>query len=66
MRGYITGSAWQEYAEKGTVHGMKLVGPKGRKLIESERLEKPLYTPCKCIWTVIEENQQEQGLTYDG
>ena len=53
MRGYITGSGWQEYAEKGTVHGMKLAGLNGRRLIESERLEKPLYTPCKCERIVI-------------
>lgn len=45
VRGYITGSAWKEYTEKGTVHGMKLAGPNGRKLTESEKLEKPLYTP---------------------
>lgn len=47
MRGYITGSAWKEYAEKGTVHGMKLTEPNGHELIESEKLVKPIYTPCK-------------------
>ncbi|MCJ1470846.1 Bifunctional purine biosynthetic protein ade1 [Pseudocyphellaria aurata] len=45
VRGYITGSAWKEYTEKNTVHGIQLSGPNGRKLIESERLVKPLYTP---------------------
>ncbi|MCJ1427682.1 Bifunctional purine biosynthetic protein ade1 [Sticta canariensis] len=45
VRGYITGSAWKEYSEKGTVHGMELAGPNGRKLVESERMEKPVYTP---------------------
>jgi len=41
VRGYITGSAWSEYAKKGTVHGMEM--PKGLK--ESEKLEKALWTP---------------------
>lgn len=50
VRGYITGSAWKEYTEKGTVHGMKLTGPNGHELIESEKLEKPIYTPCKFFW----------------
>lgn len=47
VRGYITGSAWKEYQERGTVHGMQVSGPNGAKLQESEMLEKPLYTPCK-------------------
>ena len=47
MRGYITGSAWKEYVEKGTVHGVLVSGPDGGKLVESEKFEKPLYTPCK-------------------
>ena len=41
VRGYITGSAWSEYSKKGTVHGLSM--PKG--LRESEKLEKPLWTP---------------------
>ena len=46
VRGYITGSAWKEYSQKGTVHGMPVSGPNGRKLQESEEFEKPIYTPC--------------------
>jgi phosphoribosylaminoimidazole-succinocarboxamide synthase len=41
VRGYISGSAWAEYAQSGTVFDMPL--PKG--LRESERLRQPLFTP---------------------
>ncbi|KAH0371672.1 putative phosphoribosylaminoimidazole-succinocarboxamide synthase, partial [Aureobasidium melanogenum] len=41
VRGYITGSAWSEYKKTGTVHGISM--PKG--LQESQKLEKPLWTP---------------------
>ncbi|THX30769.1 phosphoribosylaminoimidazole-succinocarboxamidesynthase [Aureobasidium pullulans] len=41
VRGYITGSAWSEYKKTGTVHGIAM--PKG--LQESQKLEKPLWTP---------------------
>ncbi|KAK6008349.1 hypothetical protein QM012_000252 [Aureobasidium pullulans] len=41
VRGYITGSAWSEYKKTGTVHGIAM--PEG--LQESQKLEKPLWTP---------------------
>jgi len=41
VRGYITGSGWAEYKRSGTVHGIDM--PKG--LQESQKLEKPLWTP---------------------
>ncbi len=41
VRGYLSGSAWEEYKNKGTISGIKM--PKG--LQESERLEKPIFTP---------------------
>ncbi|KAG8624409.1 hypothetical protein KVT40_007476 [Elsinoe batatas] len=41
VRGYITGSGWAEYKRSGTVHGIEM--PTG--LEESQRLEKPLWTP---------------------
>ncbi|MHB0871438.1 MAG: phosphoribosylaminoimidazolesuccinocarboxamide synthase [Chloroflexota bacterium] len=41
VRGYISGSAWSEYRQSGTVAGMKL--PKG--LRESDKLEQPIFTP---------------------
>ncbi len=49
VRGYITGSAWKEYSEKGTVHGMQVSGADGRRLQESEAFERPLFTPCTLL-----------------
>ncbi|MDD5093447.1 MAG: phosphoribosylaminoimidazolesuccinocarboxamide synthase [Dehalococcoidia bacterium] len=40
-RGYISGSAWEEYKKKGTVGGQPI--PKGLK--ESDKLPQPLFTP---------------------
>jgi phosphoribosylaminoimidazole-succinocarboxamide synthase len=41
VRGYISGSAWNSYKKEGMVCGIKL--PKG--LVESEKLDDPLFTP---------------------
>jgi phosphoribosylaminoimidazole-succinocarboxamide synthase len=41
VRGYLAGSGWTEYREKGTVAGIKLPA----KLQESQRLEEPIFTP---------------------
>ncbi|MDP2848868.1 MAG: phosphoribosylaminoimidazolesuccinocarboxamide synthase [Humidesulfovibrio sp.] len=41
VRGYITGSGWKDYLKTGSVCGHKL--PEG--LRESDKLEKPLFTP---------------------
>ncbi len=41
VRGYITGSGWKDYLKTGNVCGHEL--PKG--LRESDKLEKPLFTP---------------------
>jgi phosphoribosylaminoimidazole-succinocarboxamide synthase len=41
VRGYLSGSAWAEYSEKGSVSGIKL--PLGLK--ESSRLPEPIFTP---------------------
>ncbi len=41
VRGYLAGSGWKEYQEKGSVCGINL--PKG--LMESSKLEKPIFTP---------------------
>ena len=41
VRGYLTGSALQEYAGTGSVHGTVL--PRG--LVEGSRLPEPLFTP---------------------
>ncbi len=41
VRGYLSGSAWKEYRERGEVCGIRL--PQG--LRESERLPEPIFTP---------------------
>lgn len=41
VRGYLSGSGWQEYQATGSVCGVKL--PKG--LVESDRLPEPIFTP---------------------
>jgi phosphoribosylaminoimidazole-succinocarboxamide synthase len=41
VRGYLSGSAWEEYRRRGTVHGGAV--PAG--LVESDRLPEPLFTP---------------------
>ena len=41
IRGYISGSAWEEYQKSGTIVGM----PMPRGLRESQKLPEPLFTP---------------------
>jgi phosphoribosylaminoimidazole-succinocarboxamide synthase len=41
VRGYLAGSGWKEYREKGTICDMPL--PAG--LVESDRLPEPIFTP---------------------
>lgn len=41
VRGYLSGSAWQEYKKNGSVCGIKL--KKGME--ESEKFDEPLFTP---------------------
>ncbi|MEW6034481.1 MAG: phosphoribosylaminoimidazolesuccinocarboxamide synthase [Chloroflexota bacterium] len=41
VRGYISGSAWSEYQERGSACGVKL--PRG--LRESQELSQPIFTP---------------------
>jgi len=55
VRGYLTGSAWQEYRERGTVWGHKL--PEG--LVESQELPEPLFTP-----TTKAETDHDRPLTF--
>jgi len=52
VRGYISGSAWKEYQQTGTVCGIKL--PPG--LRESERLQEPIFTPATKAETGHDEN----------
>jgi phosphoribosylaminoimidazole-succinocarboxamide synthase len=41
VRGYLAGSGWNEYREKGTISGVRV--PPG--LSEADRLKKPIFTP---------------------
>jgi phosphoribosylaminoimidazole-succinocarboxamide synthase len=41
VRGYISGSGWKEYEKTGAICGIKL--PQG--LTDSDRLERPIFTP---------------------
>lgn len=41
VRGYITGSGWKEYQQKGTVCDI----PLPENLVESEKLHEPIFTP---------------------
>jgi phosphoribosylaminoimidazole-succinocarboxamide synthase len=51
-RGYLAGSGWKEYCERGTVCGIKL--PAG--LRESEKLPEPIFTPATKAQTGHDEN----------
>ena len=57
VRGYLSGSAWAEYQQSGTVGGMKM--PAGMK--ESQLLPKPLFTP-----TTKADTGHDEPLTADG
>jgi phosphoribosylaminoimidazole-succinocarboxamide synthase len=52
IRGYLSGSAWKEYAQRGTLAGEKL--PPG--LLESARLEPPIFSPATKAETGHDEN----------
>ncbi len=41
VRGYLSGSGWKEYKEKGVVGGIRL----SEGLVESSRLGEPIFTP---------------------
>ncbi|MBC7350775.1 MAG: phosphoribosylaminoimidazolesuccinocarboxamide synthase [Thermogutta sp.] len=52
VRGYISGSAWKEYCQRGTVCGIQL--PPGLK--ESDELPEPIFTPATKAETGHDEN----------
>src|SRR3979490_3079632 len=52
IRGYISGSAWQEYAASGTPAGGKLKAG----LVESEKLEPSIFSPATKAETGHDEN----------
>ncbi|KAM5442503.1 Bifunctional purine biosynthetic protein ade1 [Microsporum ferrugineum] len=58
VRGYLAGSAWLEYQESGTVHGIPL--PAG--LVESDKIpDGPLFTPS----TKAEQGGHDQNIHPD-
>ena len=59
VRGYLSGSAWAEYREKGTIAGEPM--PKG--LVESEKLPTPLFTPATKSDTGHDENVTLKEMT---
>ena len=52
VRGYIVGSGWREYQEKGSVCGIEL--PKG--LVMGQKFDEPLFTPSTKADTGHDEN----------
>ena len=52
IRGYISGSAWKEYAASGTLAGEKL----RTGLVESEKLEPSIFSPATKAETGHDEN----------
>ena len=58
VRGYLAGSGWKEYRERGTVCGIRL--PAG--LRESDRLPEPIFTPA----TKAEQGEHDENISFDG
>ena len=52
VRGYLAGSGWKEYQQRGTLAGIKLPGG----LTESARLPEPIFTPSTKAETGHDEN----------
>ncbi len=57
VRGYLSGSAWKEYARSGTMHGSPL--PAG--LRESEQLPEPVFTPS----TKAADGLPDENISFD-
>ncbi len=57
VRGYLSGSGWEEYQKTGTVCGIPL--PKG--LVESSRLEQPIFTPS----TKAEQGLHDENIPFE-
>jgi phosphoribosylaminoimidazole-succinocarboxamide synthase len=57
VRGYLSGSGWAEYKEKGEVCGIRL--PKG--LRESDRLPEPIFTPA----TKEEKGKHDENISFE-
>jgi len=57
VRGYLSGSGWEEYQKTGEVCGIRL--PKG--LRESSKLEEPIFTPA----TKAEMGLHDENITFE-
>lgn len=57
VRGYLSGSGWEEYRKTGEVCGIRL--PKG--LLESSKLEEPIFTPA----TKAELGLHDENITFE-
>jgi phosphoribosylaminoimidazole-succinocarboxamide synthase len=57
VRGYLAGSGWKEYQERGTVCGIPL--PPG--LRESDRLPEPIFTPA----TKADQGEHDENIDFD-
>jgi phosphoribosylaminoimidazole-succinocarboxamide synthase len=57
VRGYLTGSAWKEYREHGTMHGAAL--PEG--LLEASPLPEPVFTPS----TKADDGEHDINISFD-
>lgn len=57
VRGYISGSAWKEYAEHGTMHGSPL--PDG--MLESQQLPEPIFTPS----TKAQDGLHDENISFE-
>jgi phosphoribosylaminoimidazole-succinocarboxamide synthase len=57
VRGYLSGSGWQEYLSKGSVCGVQI--PEG--LRESEKLPEPIFTPS----TKAADGMHDENITFD-
>lgn len=57
VRGYLSGSGWKEYMEKGSVCGIKL--PAGLK--ESQKLPEPVFTPA----TKEEIGRHDENISFE-
>jgi phosphoribosylaminoimidazole-succinocarboxamide synthase len=56
VRGYVTGSGYNEYLKTGSISGVTLA----KGLMESERLPRPIFTP-----TTKAEQGHDQSITFD-
>jgi phosphoribosylaminoimidazole-succinocarboxamide synthase len=57
VRGYLSGSGWEEYRKTGEVCGIRL--PKG--LVESSKLDEPIFTPA----TKAEMGLHDENITFE-